>query len=120
MVVYCMDTSALIDGWKDYPPENFGVWNNIKDLISENKLISSYHVRDGLEVGGDDLYHWCRENNFFCSPTTNTPTIVREIGSNFPDFKPKKTPKVDWADLWVIAIAIENLLFLVSIYQSIF
>jgi hypothetical protein len=37
-VIYCIDTSALIDGWKDYPPETFGVWNNIKDLINEKKV----------------------------------------------------------------------------------
>ncbi|MEW6011246.1 MAG: DUF4411 family protein [Euryarchaeota archaeon] len=108
MADYCIDTSALIDGWKDYPPENFGVWNNIRDLINENRLISPYHVLDELGVGGDDLYDWCRENHFFCSPTTETPRIVTEIKNNFPDFKPKKTPKVDWADPWVIAIAIEN------------
>lgn len=108
MVDYCIDTSALIDGWKRYPPEHFGVWDNIKDMISEKRLTSPYHVLDELGVGGDDLFTWCRENYFFCSPTTHTPTIVREIKSNFPDFKPKKTPKVDWADPWVIAIAIEN------------
>jgi len=108
MVDYCIDTSALIDGWKDYPPEHFGVWNNIKDMISEKRLTSPYHVLDELGVGGDDLFTWCRENYFFCSPTTETPSIVNEIKSNFPDFKPKKTPKVDWADPWVIAIAIEN------------
>lgn len=89
-MVYCIDTSALIDGWKDYPPENFGVWNNINDLINENRLISPYHVLDELEVGGDDLFTWCKEKNFFCSPTGETPRIVTEILTNFPDFKVKK------------------------------
>lgn len=108
MCIYCIDTSALIDGWKDYPPENFGVWKNIKELIEENRLISPYHVLDELGVGGDELYEWCHENDFFCSPTTETPGIVNEIETNFPTFKPKKTPRVDWADPYVIAIAIEN------------
>jgi len=98
----------MIDGWKDYPRETFGVWNNINDLINANRLISPYHVLDELEVGGDDLFTWCKEKDFFCSPTGVTPRIVTEILTNFPDFKPKKTPRVDWADPWVIAIAIEN------------
>ena len=59
-------------------------------------------------MGGDDLFTWCKEKDFFCSPTSETPSIVTEIESNFPDFRPKKTPRVDWADPWVIAIAIEN------------
>jgi hypothetical protein len=108
VVVYCIDTSALIDGWKDYPRETFGVWNNMKDLINENRLTSPYHVLDELEVGGDDLFTWCKEKDFFCSPTSETPRIVTEMLTNFPDFRPKKTPRVDWADPWVIALAIEN------------
>ncbi|MDR0912242.1 MAG: hypothetical protein LBM96_06550 [Methanobrevibacter sp.] len=50
MTEYCIDTSALIDGWKDYPPEHFGVWDEIQKkkikesgdvlLSNKEKLIS--------------------------------------------------------------------------------
>ena len=109
MSTYCIDTSALIDGWKDYPLENFGsVWEKVKELITDNRITSPYHVLDELEVGGDDLYAWCKDNYFFCSPTTKTGMLHKEIKTNFPGFIPKKTPKIDWADPYVIAIAIEN------------
>ena len=108
MSTYCIDTSALIDGWKDYPLEHFGVWDKIKELISDGRLTSPYHVLDELEVGGDDLFDWCKGNNFFCSPTTETGILHNEITKNNPTFKPKKSPKVDWADPYVVAIAIEN------------
>ena len=108
MSTYCIDTSALIDGWKDYPLEHFGVWTKIQELIDGGRIISPYHVLDELEVGGDDLFHWCKEHSFFCSPTSETGILHNQITTNFPTFKPKKTPKVDWADPYVIAIAIEN------------
>ena len=113
MRAYCMDTSALIDGWKDYPLENFGVWENIKQLIKKDRFTAPYHVLDELKIGGDDLYHWCSRNNFFCNPTTETPKINNEIKTNYPEFKPKAS-KSDWADIYVIAIAIEKKLTIVS------
>lgn len=108
MHTYCIDTSALIDGWHDYPIENFNVWDKIKGLIRNNQLVSPYHVLDELGVGGDDLYEWCKENYFFVSPTENTGPIVTEIKKNFPEFIPKRTSRVDWADPYVIAIAMEK------------
>lgn len=109
MKTYCIDTSALIDGWKDYPREHFGVWDEIQNLINDERLLSPYHVLDELKVKEDDLYKWCNERAvLFCSPTENTPSIEREIRARYPNFKPKKSPKADWADPWVISIAIEN------------
>jgi hypothetical protein len=109
METYCIDTSALIDGWKDYPIEHFGVWDKIHDLIKNQHLISPYHVLGELKVKEDNLYDWCKsEKLLFSSPTENTIVTEKEIILNFPEFKPKKTPKADWADPWVISIAIEN------------
>lgn len=76
METYCIDTSALIDGWKDYPPEHFGVWDEIQNLIDEERLLSPYHVLGELKVKEDNLFTWCNEQNLlFCSPTKDTVSI---------------------------------------------
>lgn len=49
MRTYCIDTSALIDGWRLYPPENFGVWDNISDLIEKQRLICPFYVINDIE-----------------------------------------------------------------------
>ena len=112
---YCIDTSALIDGWKDYPLEHFGVWDEIQKLINEERLVSPYHVLGELKVRDDDLHKWCNEKDLlFSSPTENTVSIEKEIISKYSGFKPKKRPKADWADPWVISIAIENEYIVIS------
>lgn len=108
MRTYCIDTSALIDGWRLYPPENFGVWDNISDLIEKQRLICPFYVINELEYRDDDLAKWFKEKDITCNFTKNTISIVKDIKIKFPGFKPKKTQKRDWADPWVIAIAIEN------------
>ena len=83
--------------------------DEIQNLINEGRLLSPYHVLGELKVKEDDLFKWCNEKDFlFCSPTVNTVNIEKKIRSQYPGFKPKKNPKADWADPWVISIAIEN------------
>jgi hypothetical protein len=42
MVVYCIDTSALIAAWQErYPLENFPrVWERFDGLIAEERLVA--------------------------------------------------------------------------------
>jgi len=50
--MYCIDTSALIHGWRrDYPPDVFrSLWQQLDQLVAEGKLFSSIEVL--LELTG--------------------------------------------------------------------
>jgi len=58
--MYCIDTSALIHGWRrDYPPDVFrSLWEQLDQLIKIGKLFSSFEVLLELERGGDDIYNF--------------------------------------------------------------
>ena len=65
--MYCIDTSALLDGWiRYYPPENFpGLWERLDKLMVAGELVSSRQVMFELEKKQDDLYQWAREREDF-------------------------------------------------------
>lgn len=58
-MIYCIDTSALVDGWRDfYPPDVFpALWQDIEDLIDSGNLISCEEVKREISKG-DDLETW--------------------------------------------------------------
>ncbi len=108
MIIYCIDTSALLEGWTEFPKENFGVWNEIHKLIEEKRLLSSYHVLNEIKRRDDKLTDWCKETDLFHDPTNETTDILKDILNEFPNFTPKKTQKVDWSDPWVLSMGIEK------------
>lgn len=63
MVVYCIDTSALIAAWQEnYPPENFPrVWERFDSLIAEKRLIAPVEVLRETSKRSDELHAWLKE-----------------------------------------------------------
>lgn len=60
MVVYCVDTSALIEAWQvDYPVEHFpGFWRRMEELIAANRLIAPEEVLRETKRRSDELHAW--------------------------------------------------------------
>ncbi len=67
---YCIDTSGLTHGWRDYyPPDIFpALWKDIEGLIDSGGLISTEEVLKELEIGGDDLYQWALKRTHMFLP----------------------------------------------------
>jgi hypothetical protein len=108
--LYCFDTSAFIDAWRDYyPPDVFpSFWKNMEGLVNSGLLISSEEVLKELEAGGDELYDWARkQSGLFISLDSSIQSAVASILSH-PEHRKLinlKTPSKTSADPWVIATA---------------
>ncbi|ADG81940.1 DUF4411 family protein [Thermincola potens] len=106
--MYCIDTSALLHGWKrDYPPDIFkSLWDNLTELGQSNNLISPDEVLLELKRGDDDLCAWMEEREYiFIEPDEEAQKVVAEIVNRFPDFVPEESHDGVWADPYVIAVA---------------
>ena len=59
-MIYSIDTSALVDGWRRYyPPDIFpGLWDRIGESVEDGRIIATDEVLVELEKGDDDLYKW--------------------------------------------------------------
>ncbi|MCK5602211.1 DUF4411 family protein, partial [Candidatus Pacearchaeota archaeon] len=61
---YCIDTSAILDGWvRYYPPDVVpGLWEKLENLISNGQLIATEEVLYELEKKKDDVYKWAKKH----------------------------------------------------------
>lgn len=71
-VIYSIDTSCLVHGWRRaYPPKRFaGLWARIDHLIDEGRLVASIEVYNELEKKDDEIFAWAKERKA---------TLFREI-----------------------------------------
>jgi len=108
-VVYCADTSSLVNVQRTYPLAVFpGVWERLSDLANDGRLVAPREVYNELERGGDDeIFQWAKNHRFmFRDPDTEQIDVAREI-VNDPKFEglfdiDSETPD---ADPFVIALA---------------
>jgi hypothetical protein len=106
---YTIDTSALTQGWRKYPPKVFSsLWNEIGSLIIDGVLIAPDEVKQELKVGGDDLYKWCNKFSGFFLPIDPDVQNANTKILGHPEHRKLinlKTPSIYCADSWVIATA---------------
>jgi hypothetical protein len=59
---YCIDTSAILDGWvRYYPIDSFpGLWMNLDELIDAGRLVTSDEVLRELEAKEDEALKWAK------------------------------------------------------------
>lgn len=59
---YCIDTSAILDGWvRYYPIDVFpGLWANLDELIQTDRLATSDEVLRELEAKEDEALRWAK------------------------------------------------------------
>jgi hypothetical protein len=69
-MIYCIDTSSLVDAWvRYYPPASFpSLWEKIEALIDAGTLISSEEVLRELERQEDELLAWAKQRNHLFQP----------------------------------------------------
>jgi hypothetical protein len=86
-VLYCLDTSVLIEGWqRHYRPTSFpSFWERMEDEIIKGRLISPEIVLEELKKKTDDLYKWANEREKLFKPLdSRVQQIHIEIINQFP------------------------------------
>lgn len=61
-VIYCLDTSALINPWNRYYGMDVapGYWRDIERLVAEGRVVISEEVRDEVRAQRDGLTDWSK------------------------------------------------------------
>ncbi|MFW9889823.1 MAG: DUF4411 family protein [Candidatus Thorarchaeota archaeon] len=115
---YSFDTSAFINPWKHYyRPHSFPrIWELVDSLIQKGEIVASEMVLHELKVQKDDLLQWVvdREDNLIIRVDEEQQNIVIRIESDFPKFVNHQSPGRDYADPFVIALAIQHNLSVVT------
>jgi len=67
---YCIDTSAILDGWvRYYPPDVFcAVWARLDALIHSGDLVACEEVLHELEKKDDQAYSWAKQRRCMFKP----------------------------------------------------
>lgn len=105
--VYCMDTSAILEGRRRaYPPDVFvQLWRNIEALIAMRRLVAPEEVRIELSAKDDETFAWAKSQaGLFIPLDADQLRVTALIANGFPSFV--SNPRVkNRADPFVIALA---------------
>ncbi len=105
--MYCIDTSALLDGWtRYYPPDVFPVlWERLEQLIAEGRLITTEEVLIELEKKDDEVHAWAREHREMFQPIDeDTQVAIVELLDRYERLVNTQKNR-SMADPWVVALA---------------
>lgn len=106
-MAYCIDTSAILDGWnRYYPREVFPLlWDNLENMISAGRLVAPDEVLRELAKNDDGAYEWARlHKGLFCPLDDNIQEATAEILAAFPRLVNNERNR-SVADPFVIAVA---------------
>jgi hypothetical protein len=104
-IVYCMDTSALIDLYRLYPRETFPtLWQKLEDLVQSGRLIST--IRVFHEVKSDDIRRWViKHKKMFIRENKKQLETVKTILASHPTLVDVRKETED-ADPFLVALAL--------------
>jgi hypothetical protein len=105
--VYCVDTSALVDGWvRYYPPDVFPqLWTKLEEMIHAKQLIAPDEVLKELSKKEDDPHHWAKRNGTLFLPLdSKIQAATQEVLAVFPRLVDSERDR-SIADPFVIAVA---------------
>jgi len=109
VVVYCIDTSALIAAWYErYKPNRFPkLWHQLDELITAKRLFSSIIVLDECSRRSPELHEWLKGRaDMFLMPDVVVQTRVDHIVNTYTRLV--EQGKKFAADPFVIAMAEVN------------
>lgn len=104
--IYCIDTSALIDLGRRYPPGVFGaLWREVGELIDRGRLIAPREVLRELQTGDDEMHEWAKKHKrMFVDLDREQMALVTEIQAAFPRWVDHEA-ETPVADPFLIALA---------------
>jgi len=106
-MIYCFDTSGLLDGWaRHYPDAVFPtLWSKVSELAHESRAIAPVMVRDELRKKDDALLPWCKKAGMtFHDLDQEQQRLVKDILGRFPRLVDTRKGR-SGADPVVIALA---------------
>jgi len=116
-MTYCIDTSSLITAWAEtYPIEHFPtIWERIDRLIANGNLKSPVEVYHETKRRSDDLYKWLgeRKEAMFIDIDDGIQMRQAAIMRAYPKLIDQRKGHFA-ADPWVISLALERGLLLVT------
>lgn len=113
---YSFDTSAFIDSWRRYYPNDVfkNLWNIIEEKMKDQVIVSTSIVKDEIDYQEDDLKVFINQHpENFVIPDRKTQQYVSNILSDI-NFEKWKTGITDVADPFVVGFAKANNLIVVS------
>lgn len=108
--LYCIDTSSIGELNDRYPKKRFrNLWEDIDDLIAENRLFSCKDVFKELErkTGKHNhlVHQWRKYKHIFYDLGENEFEVIREIVDEFPNALPITSKDGVHADIPLVAMA---------------
>ncbi len=106
-IVYCIDTSSLLEAWtRQYPRVVFpSLWEKIEALIATGRLCSPEEIRIELERKEDELGKWAKaQSGLFVPLSHDQTTEVSQILTDFQLLVDTSRGR-SGGDPWVIALA---------------
>lgn len=105
--VYCIDTSSLIECNLKYPESNFpGLWKRLRQLVDDDRLITTRQVRRELKSKADQAAVWVKDNKRMVRTPTDEEWIkAQEVRDEFPKLVDPEKEKED-ADPFLIGLAL--------------
>lgn len=107
MTIYCLDTSAILDGWvRFYPPDVLPtLWEKLERAIEDGAIISPDDVLIELKKKDDDVHSWAKaQSGLFLPLDDSTQDATSEILAAFPRLV-KALSRRNQADPFVVALA---------------
>lgn len=105
--VYCIDTSAFLDGYsRYYPPAIFpSLWQQMSSFTTSGRIISPQEVLIELAKRDDATHAWAKQHqSLFVEIDRFQEAKVREVLAQFPRLVGSGRGR-NQADPWVIALA---------------
>jgi rRNA-processing protein FCF1 len=105
--MYCIDTSALVDGWiRYYPPDVFPtLWTKLEEMVDAKKVVAPDEVLRELEKKEDALHDWAKKNiQLFLPLDSAIQVATQDVLAIFPRLVDSERDR-STADPFVIAVA---------------
>ena len=86
-MAYCIDTSAILDGWVRYYPRDVfpTLWDRLEKMIASGRLVAPDEVLRELSKNDDDLHKWALlQEGLFCPLEDDVQTTTSDILRAFP------------------------------------
>ncbi|WP_053958236.1 DUF4411 family protein [Sulfobacillus thermosulfidooxidans] len=108
--LYCIDSSALFDLARVYPPSIFPtLWNKLGDLVQSERLLAPEGVRDELLRGKpDDVVRiWANDQASMFVPHASLQSAVTDVlrMARLDGVDLNRVDQSNEADVWVVALA---------------
>jgi predicted nucleic acid-binding protein len=106
-LTYCIDTSAILDGWvRYYPPDVFpALWTSLEAMIEDGELIAPEEVLHEIEKKEDALHKWAKTHEELFHPLDERmQRTTARILTQFPRLVDSEKER-NRADPFVIALA---------------